>query len=262
MNITVISECDSRLFIYPLIRCLHAYGRVAVFTSNLFFSRLIENEYEGGFKNVRIVVVPDGDLAQAQQDDELVEGKYDYIIYDNVGNINTDIGIAVVTNRISEHFIGDLLYFITENNSFIFKMGKAAPAPKKEKASKKQTASDKKSEAAKKAEKAGIKAEEVVMGDVEQEDTGDFNKWVVDKTEEDILQEKLADKNIKWIKFTTTEAIEDMEARHLFVPVDDSFAKEIHKIFKNTLCTDERQFVKEVKKPDTISGNIDGMDVR
>ena len=75
MEIAIKSEADSRILIYPLIKTLYNYGTVAVYTSNKAVSRLIENELEGGFKNIRIIVSPEADLEGTKVADGYYTGK-------------------------------------------------------------------------------------------------------------------------------------------------------------------------------------------
>ena len=102
MEIAIKSETDSRVLIYPMIKVLSLYGTVAVYTSNKYFTRLIENELEGGFKNIRIVINPEGDLEAIKESDQFNKTKYDFIIYDNVGATDYDMLICMLTNRLSE----------------------------------------------------------------------------------------------------------------------------------------------------------------
>lgn len=78
----------------------------------------------------------------------------------------------------------------------------------------------------------------------EEQENADFNKWKVVKTDEEILQEVLNDKQAKWIKFPTMEAIELMEGRHYMITPDDGMIKEFYNLFGAKLSVDIRQFTK------------------
>ena len=193
MEIAIKSETDSRVLIYPMIKVLSLYGTVAVYTSNKYFTRLIENELEGGFKNIRIVINPEGDLEAIKESDQFNKTKYDFIIYDNVGATDYDMLICMLTNRLSESYVQDLLYIIQDSKTHILKFGAAAPTRKEKSAPKKKP-------------KKGEQAEEEYSEDEDKE----FNKWHVEKTDEDVLKEVLDDRKAKWCKFPSFEVIENL----------------------------------------------------
>lgn len=242
MEIAIKSEADSRILVYPLIKTLYNYGTIAVYTSNKAMARLIENELEGGFKNVRIIVSPESDLEGTKKADEYYPGKYDFMIFDNIGAVDYDMLIAILTNRLSESYVQDLLYICADPKTHILKFGNPAPSPKGEKKSKPS-------------KKKGQIEEE-------QEEDSNFNKWRVVKTDEEILQEILNDKQAKWIKFPTMEAIELMEGRHYMMVPDDGMIKELYKLFGEKLSVDLRQFTKGARVKDESSSDVSGTDVR
>lgn len=270
MVISVMSECDSRTFVYPFLKCLNSFGSVALFTSNKLASRLIEGDIIGGFQNIRVVMVEQGDLEAAYALDGYTPDKYDFTILDNLGVNGADIIVALVTNRLSDDYLNDLTFIIDEPNCYVVKLGKPAPKKKQEKV---KDSSKKKS-----FKKDQIKEEEEVTEKENQEsfldvkkDTkkpedyeGDFsnNKWVVEKTPEDTLRDKLMLKDAKWIKFTSLDDFEQMEGRHIFPKVNEDFIKESYRIIGQHLAVDERNYKKGVSIADEISGYVSGTDVR
>ena len=254
MEIAIISETDSRVFVYPLIKCLYNYGTIAIFTTNAMMSRLIENELEGGFKNIRVIIDVNGDLEAAKEaDGDFYKTKYDFIIYDNIGAIEYDMLIAIMTNRITDKYVSDILYVIEDSRTHIIKMGTPAAKPKAEKPEK----TPKKPKKSK-----GEEAEEIVE-DIEDdaEDDSYVNKWVVEKTEEDILREKLQDREAKWCKFPTWDSIELMESRGFLITPDDSFIKEMHRLFGDKVGVDLRMFTKGARVKDESCSDFTGTDV-
>lgn len=241
MDIAVKSEIDSRVLVYPLIKVLSLYGSVAVFTNNKSFTRLIENELEGGFKNIRVIVSLDADLEAMLDSDEFFKGKYDFCIFDNVGYTEYDIMLVPIANHLSEDFMNDLVYAVTDNKTKVIKFGSPAPAIKKEK---------------------GSKPEKKKKGAVEEEVDDNFNKWKNEKSDEEILQEILMDKELKWCKFPSFDAIENMESRGLMLTPDDSLIKELYKIFGFYVSVDLHQFTKGARLNDKSGVNINGTDIR
>lgn len=241
MEIAIKAETDSRVLVYPLIKVLCNYGTVAVYTSNKYFTRLIENELEGGFKNIRIVVNPEADLEAIKESDDFNKSKYDFIIYDNVGATDYDMLICMLTNRISESYVQDLLYIIQDSKTHVLKFGSPAPTRK---------------------EKPEPKAKKSTKDEVAEEDDRDFNKWHQEKTDEDVLKEVLSDRTAKWCKFPSFDMIENMEARHIMPTPDDGLIKELFRLFGESLSVDERMFTKGARVKDESSSDISGTDVR
>lgn len=241
MEIAIKAETDSRVLVYPLIKVLCNYGTVAVYTSNKYFTRLIENELEGGFKNIRIVVNPEADLEAIKESDDFNKSKYDFIIYDNVGATDYDMLICMLTNRISESYVQDLLYIIQDSKTHVLKFGSPAPTRK---------------------EKPEPKAKKSAKDEAVEEDDRDFNKWHQEKTDEDVLKEVLSDRTTKWCKFPSFDMIENMEARHIMPTPDDGLIKELFRLFGESLSVDERMFTKGARIKDESSSDISGTDVR
>lgn len=241
MEIAIKAETDSRVLVYPLIKVLCNYGTVAVYTSNKYFTRLIENELEGGFKNIRIVVNPEADLEAIKESDDFNKSKYDFIIYDNVGATDYDMLICMLTNRISESYVQDLLYIIQDSKTHVLKFGSPAPTRK---------------------EKPEPKAKKSAKDEADEEDDRDFNKWHQEKTDEDVLKEVLSDRTTKWCKFPSFDMIENMEARHIMPTPDDGLIKELFRLFGESLSVDERMFTKGARIKDESSSDISGTDVR
>ncbi|MBR3598578.1 MAG: hypothetical protein IKL53_01735 [Lachnospiraceae bacterium] len=237
MEIAIKSEADSRILVYPLIKALYNYGTIAVYSTNPYLRRLIENDLEGGFKNVRVIVSPEGDLEAVKESDEWVPNKYDFIIYDNIGAVDYDMLICVVTSRVSESYGQDLLFIAADDKTQILKFGSPAAGARPSKDSKPK------------------------KGEVVEEDKT-YNKWDKTKTDEEMLVELLESKNAKWIKFPTYETIEMMESKHIMPTPDDTLIKELYRLFGKHLYVDERQFTKGARVKDESSSDISGTDVR
>lgn len=261
MVISIKSETDSRYFIYPLMKCLYNYGTIALYTSNPMCARLIENELEGGFKNIRIVVSVDGDLEAVYETDEYYDGKYDFVICDNMGVTDYDILIGVVTGHISESYIAEMLYVISDDNTYIVRIGKPGPKPKVEKSKDKDSGGKGK----------GKKGEPQIQIDIEDDDGDgvpnvgdpfvDFNKWTKRRTDGDVLREKLSSKNSTWCKPPAWQEVEDMESRQFLAIPDATMIKDIYRIFKNYLSVDERQFTKGACVKNEGSSDLTGADI-
>lgn len=262
MIIAIRSEADSRLLVYPLIKCLYNFGTIAVFTSNHCIGRLIDNEYDGGFKNVRIVMVEDGDLQSAFTADDYYKDKYDFLILDNVGAIEYDLTIAVITNHITDDYAEAMYALMDEPTTKILKFGKPAPTIK-EKTNKPSSKPNKTKKAVDEEEEEQVGIDETKVSTVsDKEPEGEFNKWHDNRSDKEKLRDYLNRKEVKWNKFPSWETIEEMEARHHMLTPDDGIIKEIHRLFEPYLNVDLRMFMKGVRQPDESSSIISGIDVR
>lgn len=258
MNIAIKSECDSRYLVYPLLKIFNQYGKVALFSSNPQVKRLIESELDDGFRNITVVYVED-DLQDILEDEDMFEGRYEYVIWDNVGFTEYDFLLCLVTNFISYSFIDDLKLVIDDPKTHIIKFGKPAPAPKKAKTEQKK----------KPKKGADVKEEEVVQpADIYSElsedsvDDSNFNKWDDKKTDSEILLEKLTKKESKWCKYPTVDSIEGFETSHIFYSPDESICKEVYRIFAGVFSIPEHQFSKAARLKDSAMPFTDGVSVR
>ncbi len=255
MEIAIRSECDSRVLLYPLIKTLNIYGTIAVYSSNRALTRLIDNDLEGGFRNIRVCVSVESDLDAVRADDEYFKDKYDFVIYDNIGATDYDILLCLVTGRLSESYVQDLVFAIPDKKTHILKFGVPAPALKVEK-------SNKKAPKEKVTPVDGEAPQSTPTPNGEEEPDFSYNKWDVQKTDEDLLREALESKARPWIKFPTFEEIELMEARHVMPTPNDVLIKELYRLFGQSLSVDEMQFKKGARLKDEGSSLISGSDVR
>lgn len=262
MNICIKSECDSRVFVYPLLKVLYNFGTLCLYTSNPMIKRLIDNEWQGGFNNIAINYV-DGDLIDAMEANDDYSGKYDYTIFDNVGQTDFDICIAIVTGHISDEYIQNLMYIIDEPTTHIVKMGKAAPKIKEEK---KKAPKRKKGEPLTEEEAVEEMTAKDKKPKVEEEDfPADEplpNKWVDTRTTEEVLTEKLLARDAKWYAFPTFDEIELMENRHVMIMPKDDLIKKVYSLIGVQTGVDEHNFVKGVKVSNESSSIVGGADVR
>lgn len=289
MNISIRSEADSRILLYPLIRSLYNFGTICVITNNVNMRRLIDvDSMEGGFRNVRVIVQPDGDLEEAMDSDDMYRDKYDFTIFDNMGATDYDIELIIITSRVSESYLQDIVWIIGEEGTYVFRFGAGAPAPKKNPKEKRGTKKVQKHAKGKNAEN------EEDVDESEAEDTDDIvkhdeddvfnnvidakanqtkvtgfnedgsikNKWTAEKTDAEILNEKLAKAQAQVLPFPSFEDIEKMEARWILPKVESKLAKTIYKIFGPYISVDERSFMKGVSTVDEGGYFISGADVR
>lgn len=245
MEIAITSECDSRQFVYPLIKCLTALGTICIFTNNSMMNRLIEEGNEG-FRNVSVYPLTpgyDGDLTIAMEDSEYAPGKWDYVIWDNVGRMEYDTHFVLVTARVSDKYVQDILPIIDDDNVHILKMG--SPSKVKDK-----TKSKKKGKEEKQQDHSEVDAV--------------YNKWNIERTEDDIFTEKVSSKEASWIPWTPYEHIEDLEATHKFLIPNDKFISEIYRMLGDNISIDKRTFMKGVKLNETTTDSymLSGVDVR
>ena len=240
MEIAIRSEVDSRSFIYPMLTCLKRFGSVCIFTDNPLYNRLVDEDSEvPGFANIEVYpLYPNfnGDLDAAIEESEYEPGKWDWVIWDNVGRTEVDVQLALFTNKVSDRLVQDMMYVIDEEGVRIIKLG--TPFKSNSKAVKGHTKNNSNS----------------------TEEAGDVNKWNTTKTDEEIFQEKLNGSSAKWIPFPIVDEIEAFEGRHKFITPNAKFIDEFYDIIKDVIGIDKRLFMKGVKV-DEDSVYISGIDV-
>lgn len=306
MNIVIKSETDSRVCLYPLLRCLYPYGSICVITNNVNLYRLLsDDQTDGGFRNIRVIVEPSGNVEYAMEEDGWYENKYDYVIYDNMEIPDYDVMLLLITNRISETYLQDILYIVGEANTYILRVGniikkkpekkaKGEKPEKKEKKEKKPKAprpkKGKKGEEEEVAEETVAEeetteetVEETVVQEVEltgasstsvdellanekvqtgfNEDGTYVNKWRIEKTDAEILNEKLKEAGTMNLPFPKFQDIEDLESLYILPTLDSKQAKIFYDILKDWISVDQRQFTKGVSSKDEGGSFISGADI-
>ena len=319
MNIVIKSETDSRMCLYPLLRCLYPYGSICIITNNVCLYRLLsDDQSDGGFRNIRVIVEPSGNVEYAMEEDGWYENKYDFVIYDNMEIADYDLMLLLITNRISETYLQDILYIVGEPNTHILRFGtinkkKPEKKTKPEKGDKpeKKAKPEKKKPTPKKPPKKGKKGEEVEeetidtpevtevaeetaedilaedagvqVQDIElrgasttsvdsllegakestgfNEDGSYINKWRIEKTDAEILNDKLKEAGSLNLAFPKFQDIEDLESLYILPTLDSKQAKIYYDILKEWISVDQRQFTKGVSSKDEGGSFISGADI-
>lgn len=234
MRIMIKSEMDSRPLLYPLMRCLLNHGSILVITTSRYVARLIDNELEGGFRNIRIIVDEDGAVDDIYDEYGVAVGDYDYEILDNVGAVEYDLLLVPISSRVSDTFRMDIEPVLDLPSTVIMHLG---VKPKTE--SKKSSASKKKVE--------------VAADDSSYDPTSKWRR----KTEEEVIIEKLSGDG-QWSPLPSLQDIETLEASRIFYTVDRTLASQIYKALTGYLNIEERIFIKEVTMKDEGSSYISG----
>ena len=277
MKISIRSEADSRVLVYPLIRSLYNFGTICVITNNVYMNRLLDHDtLEGGFRNVRVIVTPDNDFETALQEDDYYEGKYDFMIYDNLGIDDFDVECIIITSRVSESYLQDIVWLVGEDNTVVFRFGEGYkdknkkkeknPNDKKKKKKRGEEDTEEPETEQNTEEQAGNMILDGTAGKAKEtgfeEDGSIKNKWTRVKTDEEILNEKLAQAQAVVLPFPSFEEIEKMECRWIMPSVKGKLAKLIYSIIKDYISIDERTFTKGVSTNDEGGHFISGADVR
>lgn len=293
MNIAIRSEADSRMLLYPLIRALYPYGTICVISNNIYLQRLIDiDSFEGGFRNVRVIVDTTSDMEYVMETEDLYQGKYDFVIFDNFGTTDFDMEFIIVTTRVSEIYLQDILYVIGEPNTHVIRFG-AGSGNKKNKSSKssERKPREKKPESEKHKERRHrkmtpeeIAAEEEAerlaaykeedenaaneLLNAKKEETG-FNedgtiknKWTREKTDEELLNDKLGEAKAVVLPYPSFKDIEDMEAKWILPKIENKLAGVLYNALKDFIHVDERVFKKGVSTQDEGGNFISGADIR
>jgi hypothetical protein len=237
---------------------------------------------EGGFRNVRVIVDTSADLDAIIEEENLDADIYDFVIYDNVGYQDFDIECVIITSRVSEAYLQEVVWMVGEEGVIIFRFGEGVKPPKEKSEKKKGRPDQKKGKRKKPGEEEHLEEEEHEedeVGDITEEvvldgskgkaaDTGFYddgsikNKWTMEKTDAEILNDKLAEAQAAVLPFPSFKDIEDMESRWILPKVSGKLAKILYNMLKDTISVDERQFMKGVGSQDEGGNFISGADVR
>ncbi len=243
MIISVKSEVDSRNFVYPAISVLKSYGSVMLFTSNNCANRLIDGEESGGFRDVQVCVVPDGDVDQAIAQTGWSAQAYDFTIFDNLGYADCDKLIIPVANAVSQDFIDELLFLVSDPTAILVKFG--TPGKKAKKAKEKPVKKSAKN----------VKGSEATPEEVEEDPLQgldpEFNKWRLEKSDQELLDEAISSKDAAWVPWISFADVEEVECKHNYIMPSDAFLNWFYNQFKETFLVDQHMFRKECKKNDS-----------
>lgn len=244
MYISIKSEVDSRVVLYPLIRALWNYGSMLVVSSNKCVRRLIEDPVNLTCRNVTVIVDEEGaadDIYSAYNIDPDV---YDFIIQDNLGTVNYDICIVPLGNKHAPEFDEDIELLVNGADTRKIHLIQFGTPVKKESKSKSKDKTKTKAKAKSK------KDSQATDGEYRPEE-----KW-------EALSEGEADgKNpVHKAKFPTYDFIEVVEAEHKFPQVGQDLIAAFYSIFKDVVNVNVTQFRKEVQAKDDYSGYVGTVD--
>lgn len=254
----IISEMDSRVTLYPLMRCLLSLGDTLVITRNPLVKRLIDNDVEGTFRNFHIIVDDSGASDELVSDYGINIDDYAYVIYDNSSVIDTSAYTLVpIGPYVSEEFYDELERLNDEDGTLlILRYGQ----PVKSKHTKAKTLDqldeeatmeevevdpkEKRKRSKSKSKKPELSPEELELAAV--------NKF---KPVKETVDSKL--KKVPSLKFPTYEEFELLESSKMFSMVDKNLMKILYTMLKPFIGLNEGSFMKEVSRRDEGSSSFD-----
>lgn len=234
INIAIKSEIDSRVVLYPLMRCLVPLGNILVVTSNKQVSRLIDGDYAGDFRNFHILVDTDGATDELLEESGISAEEYTYVVYDNVGVVDRDKLIIPIGPIVSEEFESEMLYLGEDKNTHIIRFGKSI----KGKGSIKDKASM----------PTRTKKQELSL---DEEDAAVTSKF---KPKKEDVQAKI--KKLPNMTFPSFDSIELFESDKKFFQIDRNFIKLFYAMFQEYIGIKEHIYAKEVSTKDESSNSI------
>lgn len=256
----IISEMDSRVTLYPLMRCLLSLGDTLVITRNPLVKRLIDNDVEGTFRNFHIIVDDSGASDELVTDYGIDINDYAYVIYDNSSVIDTSAYTLVpIGPYVSEEFYDELERLNDEDGTLlILRYGQ----PVKSKHTKAKTLDQLDEEAVleeeeeveeldKKHKKSKSRAKKPELSPEELE-LAAVNKF---KPTKETVDSKL--KKVPSLKFPTYEEFELLESSKMFSMVDKNLVKILYTMLKPFIGLNEGSFMKEVSRRDEGSSSFD-----
>lgn len=247
MIVAIKSEMDSRPLLYPLIRVLNNYGSLCVITSNKQLNRLIEDEDNGGFRNIRVIVEESGAVDSVYYEYGITKDDYTFIVLDNMGVMEYDVLVVPVGEKISEDFQEEVDLLKTDVNVRFIQFGKNV---------KKSSDRPKKEERRPARKRRGEELPEVDINEEEDDDPADKFKVHTDIDEEFNVSERFYG-----CKFISYDEIEDMESKYLLPKPGTELANAFYDIFKDKFGVDKRTYDKEVRRDDEkVRGAVNSVD--
>ncbi len=239
MIVAVRSEIDSRPLVYPMIRILKNYGSVCFISSNRQCRRLMENEDEGGFRNIRVLVEESGAVDEVYTDNGITKGDFDFIILDNMGLMDYDMLFVPVSEFSSADFQEEIELLKTDAKVRFVQFGGSTKTKSRASKSKpgKPSRPNKRGEA----------------NDVEEESPED--KFALKQTIDEEYNVAERYHNVAW---PTWKEIEDFESLNAFMKPEKGLSDALYTEFKNVIGIDKRVYDKEVARDDLIEkGSLD-----
>jgi hypothetical protein len=201
-------------------------------TNNKFVSRILDGEYDGDFRNFRIIIDEEGATDEVLEACEVSIEDFSIVIYDNVSVVEQDYMLVPVGAYVSEDFDDEVMQLGQEDTTHIIKFGKPVKAKKE------------------KAEKGESKEKKSVDPLLLEE--GARNKF---KTKEVDIREKI--RKLPNMKFPTYEEFELLEGAKVLPNVDRNMFKLFFGILEPLVGVKEPYYLKEVTRTDANSGSIE-----
>lgn len=250
-SISIKSEIDSRVLLYPLMRCLVPLGNILIVSSNRMVSRLIDGEFDGEFRNFRILIDTEGATDDVLDMANVSPDEYTFVVYDNVGITEQDKLLIPIGHKVSEIFEGDMMLLGEDQNTHILRFGKAQAGMKGSKIdpntgikkTKEELAEERKAAAEAKKAAAAAKKVKTELSEEEMEEQIK-SKFTIDK--KDDVVKKLA--KLPNITFPSFDDIELFESTRIFYQMDRNFIKFFYAVFKPYIGISEPNFMREVTR--------------
>lgn len=245
MIIAIRSEMDSRPVLYPLIRVLNNYGTVCVISSNRQVRRLIEDEDDQGFRNIRVYVDEDGAVDAVYEEYGITKDDFTFIILDNMGAMEYDVLIVPVGEVVSEEFQDEVDLLKTDTSCRFLNFGKVVKKPRTTKSAKSTSAPKPARVSARDRHKAKDQVEDVnVVDEVDDDPAARF------RHEEDIDEQYNVAERSYSVKYITYQEIEDMESKYILPKPGPELGNAFYDIFKDKFAVDKRTYEKDIRKDD------------
>ena len=238
MYISVKSEVDSRILVYPLMRALWSYGSILLITNNKQCRRLIDDLDTNTCRNMTILVDEVSSADEVLEAYGVAADDYNFVILDNMPSIEYDVCLVALGALHSPEFdemVKDLLEGDEADKVYIFQYGKSL---KKDSTKSRNTMDS--------ANKSGGRGKEV----------SSFDDYVEAEVRAEKKNKRTDVGKPMLCKFPSYEDIECVEGEHRFYMLDEGIVKAFYTVFKQALVVYAQQFRKEVTKKDEYSGYL------
>ena len=262
MIISIKSEIDSRVLLYPLMKTCSTFGSVLVMTNNRYVSRLIDDEEYSTFKNIAIVVEDAASSDDIYDEFDIAPDDYDYIIIDNMGVASYDKCFCLFGQKQSDTFMEDKALMEQNENveDILFvEFGKGARSASKQQiqAKKDKPAKKKKSSMFNKQHDAPARdnadVDDTDEQDIQEDEFKDYDP--AEKFRNKVEEEQKKSVATYNVPFPTFDMIENLESMGQFEPVEEKLCHVFYDAIGKSLNIQYNYFRKEIRQIESSSGN-------
>ncbi len=238
MLISIKSEIDSRVLLYPLIKVLKPFGSILVITSNRQLNRLIEDVDTRTCRDITIILDVDGTADDTYVEYGVNQKDYDFVILDNMAAIDYDVLLVPLGGLSTPDFDDDLQLLINSDEASRVKLIQFGKSLSKSNGGKEE------------AKKSNSRETKTIDASLD----GNYDPAEKFRVKQEV--KKVEGIKTYKCKFPCYDDIEAVESEHRFYVPDEGLCSTLYDIFKQQLQVNSNDFRKVAQRKDEYSGYI------